>query len=85
MKVALNDEKFMSTLPEDSWWYDMEGIIEERDALVEATRASGRKTPPKEWKEEYAKAIAPYLANETASYYYYKFLENDTFVLDQPK
>lgn len=85
MKVALNDEKFMSTLPEDSWWYDMEGIIEERDALIQATRDSGRKTPPKEWKEAYAKAIAPYLANESASYYYYKFLENDTFVLDQPK
>jgi hypothetical protein len=85
MKVALNDEKFMSTLPEDSWWYDMEGIIEERDALIQDTRDSGRKTPPKEWKEEYAKAIAPYLANETASYYFYKFLENDTFVVDQPK
>ena len=85
MKVALNDEKFMSTQPEDSFWYDLEGIIEERDALVEATRASGRKTPPKEWKEAYGAAIAPYLANETASYYFYKFLENDTFVVDQPK
>jgi hypothetical protein len=85
MKVALNDEKFMSTLPEDSWWYDMEGIIEERDALIEATRDSGRKSPPKEWKEAYAEAIAPYLANETTKYYYYKFLENDTFVVDQPK
>jgi hypothetical protein len=85
IKVALNDENFTSTLSEDSWWYDMEGIIEERDALVEATRNSGRKTPPKEWKEAYAQAIAPYLANETASYYYYKFLENDTFTIDQPK
>jgi hypothetical protein len=75
----------MSTLPEDSWWYDMESIIEERDGLIEATRNSGRKTPPKEWKEIYAKAISPYLENETTKYYYYKFLENDTFVLDQPK
>jgi hypothetical protein len=85
MKVALNDEKFMSMQPEDSFWYDLEGIIEERDALIEATRAAGKKTPPKEWKEAYGKAIAPYLANETASYYFYKFLENDTFVLDQPE
>jgi hypothetical protein len=85
MKVALNDEKFMSSLPEDSWWYDMEGIIEERDALVRDTINSGRKSPPKEWKEAYGEAIAPYLANETTRYYFYKFLENDTFVLDQPE
>jgi hypothetical protein len=85
MKVALNDEKFRNSLPEDSYWFDIEGIINERDLLVEAARDTGKATPTKEMKEVYGERIMPYLQNETAKYYFYKFLESDTFAVDQPK
>lgn len=85
MKVALNDEKFMNSLSEDSYWFDIEGIINERDLLVEATRSMNKSAPTAEMKEKYGERIMPYLQNETAKYYFYKFLESDTFAVDQPK
>ncbi len=85
MKVALDNEKFVSSLPEDSYWFDIEGIMNERDLLVEATRSMGKSTPSAEMKEKYGERIMPYLQNETAKYYFYKFLESDTFAVDQPE
>jgi len=85
MKVALNDEKFRNSLSEDSYWFDIEGIINERDMLVEAARDMGKSAPTADMKEVYGERIMPYLQNETAKYYFYKFLESDTFAVDQPK
>jgi hypothetical protein len=85
MKVALNDEKFRNSLSDDSYWFDIEGILNERDLLVEAARNMGKATPSADMKEMYGERIMPYLQNETAKYYFYKFLESDTFAVDQPQ
>ena len=85
MKVALNDENFRNSLAEDSFWFDLEGILNERDLLVEATRDMGKLAPTADMKERYGERIMPYLQNDTTKYYFYKFLESDTFAVDQPK
>lgn len=76
MKVILADDEFMKNLPEDSFWLDIESIMEERDALV---KVNDGRTPPDSDLELYAKNIAPYLTNETTNYFYLKFLDGDTF------
>lgn len=85
MKVALNDEEFVNSLPEDSYWFDIEGILNERETLLEATKAKGLKSPSAEMKEVYARKVIPYLANETTKYYFYKFLDSDSFKEAQPE
>jgi hypothetical protein len=82
MKTALEDEKFLDSLPDDSYWWNIQAILRERDALIEATRRSGLATPSKEMQEAYGRRIETYLQDPTTSYYFSKFLDNDGFDKD---
>ena len=83
MKTALEDEKFLNSLSDDSYWWNIQAILRERDALIEATRRSGLATPSKEMQEAYGRRIETYLQDPTTSYYFSKFLDNDGFDKDQ--
>jgi hypothetical protein len=82
MKTALNDEKFVSTLSEDSYWWNIQAILRERDAIIEAAKASGLASPSKEMQALYGMRISTYLQDPTTAYYFSKFLDNDGFIKD---
>lgn len=85
MKVMLNDEKFMSEQPKDSFWYDIQGILEVRDEMINYAHSNGYANPTTDMQDKYWLYIQPYLANPTANYYYQKFLDNDGFKTDTPE
>lgn len=85
METMLSDEAFVKSLPEDSFWFDMAGILEERRMMVEAAQNMGLGAPNKKMREIYAMSIAPYLENKTAEYYYNMFIESDDFQEAQPR
>jgi hypothetical protein len=82
MKTALNDEKFLNSLPDDSHWWNIQAILRERDALIEATKRAGLASPSKELREAYGRRIETYLQDPTTLYYFNKFLDNDGFDKD---
>ncbi len=84
MYTALDDEYFVSTLPEDSFWFGIEAILNERADMIQSANRRGFASPSREQRELYAERIAPYLANPTTAYYFNKFMDNDPFDLVLP-
>jgi hypothetical protein len=84
MTTALDDEKFRASLPEDSYWWNIEAILNERTEMIQSAIRQGLAAPSKAQKEIYGERIAPYLKDPSTAYYFNKFLDNDPFALVQP-
>ena len=84
MTTALDDEKFRASLPEDSYWWNIEAILNERTEMIQSAMRQGLAAPSKAQKEVYGERIAPYLKDPSTAYYFNKFLDNDPFALVQP-
>lgn len=79
MSVALNDEKFRNSLSEDSYWLDIEEIINLREDMVQSAMNKGLASPNTGQKERYAIEVNKFMDNPTTAYYFNKFLADDEF------
>lgn len=85
IETMMADKEFRSSLAKDSYWYDLEDIIDVRADLIRTMREAGRSTPGTDMEILLEQKIAPYLRNPSTKYYWEKFLNNDNFLVPSPE
>jgi hypothetical protein len=85
IETMMADKEFRSSLAKDSFWYDLEDIIDVRADLIRTMREAGRSTPGADMEILLEQKIAPYVSNPTTKYYWEKFLNNDNFLTPSPE
>jgi hypothetical protein len=80
IEMMMSNKEFTDSLSKDSYWYDLQDIIDIRADLIRKMRKAGRSTPGTDKLLELEQRVAPYLQNPSTKYYYEKFLNNDNFL-----